>query len=146
MNKKLEIRIGNVLMIIGLMLVFFMQPTMAQSGEQVQKKQKFSQMDVNKDGKISQNEYSYGPFGQYDLDGDQQLSKKEYRQMNKAKQKAAGGTANGTKQQQQLKDGSGAGQQKMTGTKSHIHKSTAPQDGTGNKYGGSKGNSGKGGR
>lgn len=144
MKKKIEFGIIRSLLFVGLLFVILLEPATAQTGEPVQKRQKFSQLDRNGDRHISQNEYSKGPFGQYDLNGDQKLSKKEYRKMSKAQKRTLKTNADGTRQQTRLKDGSGDGQQKMNKTNKQVNKTSTSQGMRGQNTGNRSGRSARG--
>ena len=146
MKKKIGFGIVRGLMLVGLLFVISLEAATAQTGEPVQKRQKFSQLDVNGDGHINQNEYGKGPFGQYDLNGDQQLSKKEYRKMAKAQKQNPNCNGDGTMQQQRLKDGSGDGQQKMNKTGNQVNRTSTSRSMQGQNTGSRRGASGRGGR
>lgn len=144
MKKKIGIGIIRSLLFVGLLFFILPESALAQTGEPVQKRQKFSKLDLNGDGHLSQNEYSNGPFGQYDLNGDQQLSKKEYRKMNKARKNSLNGNADGARQQKRLKDGSGDGQQKMNKTNNQGNRTSSYQGMRGQNAGNRSGTSGRG--
>ena len=97
METTIKISVIQALLIAGVVLMF--SPGMANAQTQLKtgKRTRFAQCDQNRDGFIGQGECRAYSWANYDKNGDQLLSRKEYRQMNK--------------DQKKLRDGTGAGQQ-----------------------------------
>jgi hypothetical protein len=83
MKTTIKISVIQALIIGVAFLMFSPGMANAQTQQQTGKRTRFSQCDQNRDGFIGRGECKAYSWANYDKNGDQLLSRKEYRQMNK---------------------------------------------------------------
>jgi len=89
MKKIIKNRLNGIL-VVPFIVMFFStgiinsQNTVQNEQQRINKTQRFIDRDTNKDGFITENEFQFSSFNQFDIDKNGKISRKEYRKINRS--------------------------------------------------------------
>jgi len=116
MKKIIKNRLNGIL-VVPFIVMFFStgiinsQNTVQNEQQRINKTQRFIDRDTNKDGFITENEFQFSSFNQFDIDQNGKLSRKEYRKINRSFQ---GNTTGNAKSGKNKGHGKGKGKGKRS--------------------------------